>query len=533
MDPVTRVLAQLVNLVPGGNKCGSDRPMEWDTRFHWRANLEPFILLSVVFLGFALRIHEITAYSVWLDEASTYFISIGSIPDILRGLRQPYGQAAPPLYHIILHFSLLLGQGELFLRLPSMVFGVLCIPAVYVLGKTFFGKSEGLMGALLLAISPFHVWYSQEARMYTLFLLFAMLSTMFLWDAWQSGRRRSWLCYCVATLLGCYTHFLTFLLIFCQGLFLVSASLVRSLGQVDAEARQRVREGLIGFGMSGVMLLLCYLPWISATLNKMGSSWPFPGPDINFSYAMTILQSFVGRDAACVTLFAFLFACGVGSGVSRRSAPAAFLVLLTLLPPVGVALFLQLVKSFFAARYVIFVLGFFLLIVAWGLSGLSQATRRLARRARVHPTPGSVVVVGAVLAGLLFGESRELRRYFSGQRWSEDWRATAAFVRANAADGDAIAFYQPWVQVPFDYYYDGALEQYQISYALLSGPKTSTDQAFDLALHERLWMVFAYHRIPNSDYDLIRAYLDQHFTPVLDRTFQGNIELVLYEKHDS
>lgn len=523
---------QSVNLVLANCRSGSNRSTGSDRSSHRRVKLEYFVVLSIVFLGFALRIHEITAYSVWLDEASTYFISLGSMSDILWTLRQPFTQAAPPLYHIILHFSLYLGQGELFLRLPSMVFGVLCVPVMYTAGKSFFGRREGLLGALLLAISPFHVWYSQEARMYTLFLLLAMLSTMFLWKAWQTRRSSSWYLYYVFTLLCLYTHFFSFFLILGQGLFLISASAVRSVGQLDAEIRRRLREGLIGFAMSGVALFLSYLPWLSASLSKGVSSWPFPGPDINFSYAMTILESFVGGDAVSVTLFASLFACGLISSIPRRSAEAAFLVVLTVLPPFGIALFLQVVRSFFAPRYVIFILGFFLLIVAWGTSGLSQLTRRLAQRARIHPTVGSVVVVGAVSASLVFGEIHELHRYFSGQRWFEDWRAAAAFVVGNGARGDAIGLYQPWVQEPFDYYYDGDLDQYGISYSLLSEDKPSTDNAFDPTLYKRLWMVFAHHRIPNSDYGLIRAYLDQHFMPVLDRRFQGNIEIVLYEMRD-
>ena len=77
----------------------------------------------------------------------------------------------PPLYYSVLHGWLRFGDSEAALRIPSMVFGVLTIPLVYALGRTIRDHRLGLVAALLFAISPFQVWYSQEARGYSLVTL--------------------------------------------------------------------------------------------------------------------------------------------------------------------------------------------------------------------------------------------------------------------------------------------------------------------------------------------------------------------------
>src|SRR5438034_884751 len=70
-----------------------------------------------------------------------------------------------------------LGDQAWSLRLPATLFGVVTIPALYFLAREFAGRTEALFGCLLLTVSYHHVWFSQNARGYTLLAFLAVLST--------------------------------------------------------------------------------------------------------------------------------------------------------------------------------------------------------------------------------------------------------------------------------------------------------------------------------------------------------------------
>ena len=125
----------------------------------------------VVVIGALLRLHNLGTESLWADEAASSTQAKDSLADLIkRTARDNY----PPLHNLALFAAIkLFGDSEWSLRLPSATFGVANIAALYWLGTMTVGRTAGLIGAVLLALSPFHLWYSQEARMYSLLALAA------------------------------------------------------------------------------------------------------------------------------------------------------------------------------------------------------------------------------------------------------------------------------------------------------------------------------------------------------------------------
>ncbi len=123
-------------------------------------------ILTILFLSIILRLVSLNQ-SLWLDEAIGAIVAKGySFQDIL--LKFPLGDNHPPLYYLILRgWSLIFGYGEISLRMPSVIFGVLTIYFVYKITKEFT-KGNPTIPAMLLATSPLAIYYSQEARMYML-----------------------------------------------------------------------------------------------------------------------------------------------------------------------------------------------------------------------------------------------------------------------------------------------------------------------------------------------------------------------------
>ena len=131
-------------------------------------------LCIIVAAGAWLRFHNLGVDSLWLDEAVSWKQSKDSLADLIR--RTANDNYHPPLHNLFLYASInLLGDGEWSLRLPSAIFGTANILAIYWLGSMTVGRVTGLVASAFLALSGFHVMYSEEARMYALFSLTATL----------------------------------------------------------------------------------------------------------------------------------------------------------------------------------------------------------------------------------------------------------------------------------------------------------------------------------------------------------------------
>ena len=147
-----------------------------------RSSIRAGVLLLALFvlLAFALRVLRLDFQPLWWDEGYSVWFAT-----------HPLGQMAaltaqdihPPLYYALLHGWIgLFGAGPVSLRLLSVLFGVLAIPAIYLAGRRMLSHRAALLAAFLLAISPLHVYYSQEVRMYG---LVALLSIGVLAAAWR------------------------------------------------------------------------------------------------------------------------------------------------------------------------------------------------------------------------------------------------------------------------------------------------------------------------------------------------------------
>lgn len=139
----------------------------------WSRSLRWGMLFIIVAMGAWLRFHNLSVDSLWHDEAYSWHQSKDSIFDVVRRTAE---DTYPPLNNLFLYASIkLFGDQEWALRLPSAIFGTANILAIYWLGSITVGRVAALMAAALLTLSGFHVWYSQEARMYALLSLTATL----------------------------------------------------------------------------------------------------------------------------------------------------------------------------------------------------------------------------------------------------------------------------------------------------------------------------------------------------------------------
>lgn len=179
-----------------------------------------FLIILVVILGFILRIITLDQ-SLWYDEAiNVYYSTQHSFWSFVN--IYPVGDFHPPLYFAVLWvFSHLFGTSEIIVRLPSVIFGTSSILIVYLLAKNLLSKKIALLSALLLAIAPLHIYYSQEARMYSLATLVVCLSFYFFERVLAEGKNLFRVGFIICNVLLLYSDYLPYLVFFSQFTFLL------------------------------------------------------------------------------------------------------------------------------------------------------------------------------------------------------------------------------------------------------------------------------------------------------------------------
>ncbi|MEJ8474666.1 glycosyltransferase family 39 protein [Roseibium algae] len=153
----------------------------------WRTpDRHQFALSAVLIIGAVLRLWHLDRTSLWYDEAVSWSQSNGSLAHLVTSVAS---DNYPPLHNLLLWLTMpVLGDTEFALRLPSAVAGIVSIWLIYELGKLVFDQNTGLLAALLLALSPFHIWFSTEARMYALFAFTGLAFLIALFKTLQGGR---------------------------------------------------------------------------------------------------------------------------------------------------------------------------------------------------------------------------------------------------------------------------------------------------------------------------------------------------------
>ena len=479
-----------------------------------------WLLLGILALAAVVRVWGIGAESVWLDEATSVVVADNPPAQIVALTAE---DIHPPLYYLLLRGWLVFGRGEAAIRSLSAAAGVLTVAALYALGRRLAGHGAGLLAALLLAVSPLHVFYSQEARMYAWVTLWAVLSSLLMLRALERGGAGAWAGYVLATSLGMYTHYYMGFVVLGQNLFV--AWLL---------ARRRLRPAALrGWMIAQVAWLLLFAPWLPIVVRQIqagGGNWVAqaggrPGlrmladTFIAFSIGPTreLFPVWLRRGAYAIYGLGVLAALWAGLRPAGRPArrwsaldQAAFCVLAGG-APLALAWLASQLKPLYALRYLLPLLPAFCLLLALGARGLG---RRWA--------PAGAALTAAMLALSLFGL---WNMALTPQK--PDWRSATAYLLSQSAPGDVVMPEPYWNAKPLRYY---AGDKLNIDdRAPLPATPAGVAQAADAALagHARLWLVetVGHYGDPGR---LLAGYLDTRCAQVQTIAFPGVGRIALY-----
>ena len=358
--------------------------------------IKKFTLPLILLAAFIIRLISINQ-SLWLDEATSALVARMSLTNIFTKFLP--NDFHPPLYYLVLKYWVsIFGSSEVALRFPSIIFGVGTIYIVYLITKKYFSKNTGLVAAALLSTSGLAIYYSQEARMYTLAAFLVTLSFYyFIENRWKS--------FATTVVLIGLTDYVS--------LFILPVYLL-----INPKVWKKTLTSFIPLGIGFLLWLPIFIRQISAGSSVVGSAWWNILGTVTFKNIELIPVKFIlGRISfdnktlyGAVVLFTFIV-FGYALILVRQKA-RAFWYWLVIPILIGVLISFK-VPSLTYFRF-LFCLPAFYILVAYGVERMGKY---------------KYVLLGAILTVNLLSSFYYL---LNPKFQREDWRSAAATIGSDA-----------------------------------------------------------------------------------------------------
>lgn len=474
------------------------------------------VLALLVVAGGFLRRYHLGYQSLWFDEADIVQRASHNLGSLLPTLFRP-GENGP-LYTLFLHYWIgIFGAGEVSVRFPSFLLGTLSIPALYALGRKLGGPLLGLIAAFLLTISPYHIWYSQESKMYAMVMLLTILSVTIFLYALDSNSKWLWAAYVVTTTLGLYVHLAAVLILAAE----IIAGIV-----IWRRANLSRRSMAISFAA----LVLPYLPlalWETQVVaSGSGVSDWYPSVGLVEIVQVILTKFSINRVSApweiiATTTLVLLAIAGLLPSRSDKSPDREFgtrqqWLLIYMAVPILLLYAINLRVPIFHDRYLLVILPAYYLLAGSGLAFL---------RGKLVP----VMAAGVILCSFVSYQALVEINYASTPQ-KEDWRGIVQYVQQRARLKDVVFVLPGYMRTAFEYYY---VQSNLPQYGALAAAPSVRDEDFDYRNmdkglseivhgHDRVWLVVSPERAPMDDPDgKIREWFDGNLHLFDVQSFNG------------
>lgn len=386
------------------------------------------MIYIILIISVLLRIIKLDQ-SLWWDEAINV-VNATNLSFLDFVTRYPIGDFHPPGYFILLwvwiHFF---GFSEIVVRIPSVAFGVATVWLVYLLGKELFNKKIATLASLFMALAPLHVYYSQEARMYSLATFAVILSFYFL-------LKKNWIGYVLAGVLVLYSDYLPYLIFPTHLIYIIWCE------------RNYFKKTLFFQVISFAFLV----PWLfifpkqlttgtNAAALLPGWASVVGGADLK-QLLLIPIKMILGRISlenkliysGVISIILFIYSFILWKGIKKFDKPTKLLILWLILPII-LAFLISFYIPVLAYFRLLFILPAFYLLLAKGVLSLPK---RL-----IFSVIGLISLISII--SLIF--------YYTNPKFQrENWREAVYTVEQKAKNGGIILFEDNNLPAPFIYY---------------------------------------------------------------------------------
>ncbi|MCD6221167.1 glycosyltransferase family 39 protein, partial [bacterium] len=307
----------------------------------------------IFFIALVLRLYKLGYNDLWFDEVCSL-----QAEGYLNVSTRLFGLS--PLYYLFLHFWLLLFRNnEFWIRLPSVLFSLGSLLGIFILVKHLWDEKTAFFALAMLSLSPFHIWYAQEARHYALSVLLFILTFLYLLKFLDRDRFSDWFLYTFFFTLGIYTDYYFLLLIFPE--------FITVLFWIPGD-----RKIFFKWFLSKMVALIMFSPWLSVFFKDISfvssTFWPHPA---NFKTILIMMEDFllgytstpIFYHLALLLVSLILLISGVRLFKIREDDfKYLYIVFIFFVVPVAIAYILgQLWNIFFPRVLIIFSIPFYIL----------------------------------------------------------------------------------------------------------------------------------------------------------------------------
>jgi len=381
------------------------------------------IIILLTLAGGCFRLFHLGTKSLWLDEGATVALARMAWPHFVHVWW--YGEASfQGAFFLLMRGWLHLGQSEAWVRLPAAIFGIASIPVIYLVARKLVGLRPALASAAILAFSPTHVYYSQEARSYTMTILLVLVSTWFFVRAVEQNYERDWILWTIFSVLAVYSHYFAALVLVAQACSMFFHRKPAPWGR---------------FIVQGLVILAIAAPGLTYVLRVPPEALAFRMPKPTLT-GLLYLGHFLGGPGGKFFLSTMLWIAGAIAIRRERNSEATagsfwggMLVVSWAVVPIVLTGLASLRHPIFLPRYMIFSLPATVMLAGRGMTALSKMN------------VGLWLVVALCVTSI-----PTLFRGYHKPR--EDWRNATNVILTSAQSGDAVVIYPSYAIGLFDYY---------------------------------------------------------------------------------
>ncbi|MBU1864154.1 MAG: glycosyltransferase family 39 protein [Candidatus Omnitrophica bacterium] len=488
---------------------------------HNKNKIKIFIFFCIFFF---IRLYSITTHDFWFDEIST-----------IEYAENPWNTWCPPVYYVLLHFWIkVFGISELSLRFPSVLFNLFSILLTLHLGTILFNKRVGMIACLIMGLSPFHLWYAQEARNYSITLFLGVGATYIFLMLLKRKSFLVWISFILISLIGLYTNYFFILLLMGYGIIIL----------VKKRFRLNFRE-LTAFLL--VLLGFCfYLPKFLNKLYFISNGFWIPTPRWN-SLFVTLENFILGYNGSLLLyriidlIIVFVLGTSLVRFYQDREVRENFSVcaVIAFIPLFFTYFFSRIVSSIHLDRCFLIFSPYFYLLIAVGIDYFKRTQKIIS----------IIILISLLIIGIY--------RYFNdiicqplehryGTYIKRPIRPLVSYLNERMQPTDILAFtndsampsvlyYMKGKEIPYYYFFNP-----QYVYTHSQRPFQENDLVVPIAKinslsFERLWVISSnYERNGLMDNNCwsVKIFLAKQYNLTFYREFDG-VWLFRYERQET
>jgi uncharacterized membrane protein len=435
-------------------------------------------LVVLVVIAIVSRFYNLTYQSLWFDEL--YVMNVANPENTLQDI-MVYMQSEfhPPFHFFLSYFTFnIFGYNDLVGRSISAVLGIIGIIAIYFLGLEIRDRRLGFIMAVLTTVNSYHIYHSQEIRMYITLFCVSTLSVLFFLRTLKSNKTQPFVIYVLFTALMLYTHYYGVFIVIAQGIYFLTLLYEK---QTRATAKRVFWALLISS-----ILFLPYIPFILSTANR--EHW-IGIPPIWFFFVY--LYDYVGKDPFSATVYIVGIYMFFTLIIKNKTRDSSHIILLYIFVSVYILSYaITLFKPIMQLRCTFVALPFLIAMVSIGID-------------KFKPKIANALVVLLVLSSAL--NILFISKYYT-KRAKENFREITEIILTEKPNGVYFSHYAEF----YNYYFKQNMSHNVVVNPILMNPDSilnNCDSFIILNAHDNVNIMTKPH-----DYRHLIEYINTRYT---------------------